>query len=448
MPNTAQVLVIGESSGNHGSKLCTALLERGFSSADTDISQTQRVLSGEFKPDVLVLNMISQQADEAASRFVEFARTLKQTAATKSLPVIVVDGDGDGAHRHDMRNARVDDVLWGPLNELQLFARVNSLVRLNTMHDELVRRLNTSAKYGIDAPAIEAPPSNFADATVLVVGATESFPVIEKALSPQAALVGALTTATALDYLSRRDFDAVIIDLDKDPSTYLEMCQSIRRNSRLFNLPVILLAPLDILEDPSTIFDDGISDIIAKPIDQQELESRVASMIRELRFRDSLRAIYRQARHMATSDGLTGLYSRGFFLEHLANVISDVAARQHSCSLAYLTISNLAQINAQHGYIFGDRIIRQVGEMMGILVRGEDLTARYSGGDFCIILPDTPSQAADVAIRRITGVVKTTELAPPDDGDPVTANLIATVIDVDGTVCAEDLVSTAKARMS
>jgi two-component system cell cycle response regulator len=166
-----------------------------------------------------------------------------------------------------------------------------------------------------------------------------------------------------------------------------------------------------------------------------------------MRFRDTLRAIYREARHMATSDGLTGLYSRGFLLEHLANVIADARKRKRELALAYLSISNLDRLNAEHGYIFADRIIRQVGEMMGFLVRGEDLTARYSGGTFCIILPDTSPDAAKVAIRRITSVVKSTELSPDETGTAVAADLIASVIGDDGLSSAEALVGKAKSRL-
>ena len=125
---------------------------------------------------------------------------------------------------------------------------------------------------------------------------------------------------------------------------------------------------------------------MTKPLRSRELETRTVSLIKEMRFRDSLRSIYKEARHLATSDGLTGLYSRGFLLEHLRDMIKDSRAQGDVFSLAFLEIANIAAINSAYGFVVGDRIIRQVGEMMGYLVRGEDLTARYSGGQFCIIL--------------------------------------------------------------
>lgn len=447
MPYATQVLIVGERRGGTDSRLSAILRQRGFTSADTDIAGGRDVLDGKIRPDIIIIDFAEQAAEASLDRFIAFARAIKAGETTRSLPIIAVDLAGDETRRQGLHSPDIDDVLRGPLNELQVCARVNTLVRLTTMHEELVRRLSTSARYGVDAPVIAGPPMSVEDATVLVVGATESFPVIERALSSRAALVGALTTATALDYLSRRNFDAVILDVDADAAPALDLCRAIRRNSRLFNIPVILLSPLACLDDPGAVFAEGVSDVIAKPLDQCELEGRVAALIREMRFRDTLRAIYREARHMATSDGLTGLYSRGFLLEHLENVIADARKRKRELALAYLSISNLDRLNAEHGYIFADRVIRQVGEMMGFLVRGEDLTARYSGGTFCIILPDTSPDAAKVAIRRITSVVKSTELSPDESGSSVAADLIASVIGDDGLSSAEALVDKAKARL-
>ena len=318
-----------------------------------------------------------------------------------------------------MRSAKVDEIILGPLSARQIGNRLNALARLNTMHEELVRRLNTSAKYGVDAPVVAAPAKEVGDATVLVVGATRDYPIVESTLSAHATLIGALTSETALDYLHRRQFDTVIIDYEGDPEPFRNFCESIRRNSRLYNLPIVLLAdPAQVDADDAGLW-DGVTDVIFKPIKSRELEARIVSLVSELRFRDSLRAIYKEARHMATSDGLTGLYSRGFLMEHLRSMIGDIGEHGGNFSLAYLEIANIASINDKYGYVVGDRIIRQVGKMMGYLVRGEDLTARYGGARFCILLPDTPHEAANNAVRRISGVVKNTEMTTPEIGEPI-----------------------------
>ena len=402
-------------------RLSFALREKGFDSKDADFDIEQVVAKDGRRPDVVILSMLAKSATQDPARYLEFVKAIKLNERTGRLPVILLGERAglNGTQAEAMRAARVDEIMFAPVSPAQVSGRINSLVRLSTMHEELVRRLNTSAKYGVDAPADVAPPRIVSDASVLVVGATRDFPAIEEALAKDATLVGALTATTALDYMMRRDFDAIIVDLNGTPEPFLEMARSARMNSQLYNTPIVMLAAPDDIGNPARAFENGYTDVLGKPIDQHELHGRVMSLVRELRFRDSLRHIYSQARHMATSDGLTGLYSKGFLLEHLRAVLNDSSRWNEAVSLAFFEIVNMPAINDQHGYVIGDRIIRQVGEMMGMLVRGEDLTARYSGPRFVVVLPDTAPEYADVAVRRIIGVVNYTEFSVAGINEPM-----------------------------
>ncbi len=450
MPSTARVLIVGEGSSGGDPTLPEALQRCGFSSRTVDLAAGLQACCQEDRPDVVILNLLAEHAEQHIDRFVAFARDLKSESALTHIPVMAIGEEArcGEAQVEEIRHAKVDEIILGPFNEHQICGRLGALVRLNTMHEELVRRLNTSAKYGVDAPVIAAPQRSVDDATVLVVGATESYPVIENTLSRHATLVGALTPETAMDYLTRRRFDTVIIDLDGNPEPYMELCRAVRRNSRLFNLPIVLMAKERDLNAPDVADCEGVTDIIMKPVRPRELETRIVSLISELRFRDSLRAIYKEARHMATSDGLTGLYSRGFLLEHLRSMIADARHRAGKFSLAFLDISNLEAINSEFGFVVGDRIIRQVGDMMGYLVRGEDLTARYSGGRFCVILPDTSLEAARVAVKRISGVVKCTELTTPEMEKPVKVDLICSICEFDDDRDPQKMIHRVRAMMS
>ena len=449
MPNAARVLVVGEDEAGATSSITEALEAQGFISMESRLDDGTGVCEGVDRPDIVILDLLNRRERESTERFVDFARSLKHSQTLSSLPVIAV-GDEATCSPHDseeIRNAPVDDLIVGPVNGRQICGRVSALVRLSTMHCELVRRLNTVAKYGVDAPPISAPPKEIADATVLVIGATESFPIIEGSLSSHAALVGALSPSTALDYLSRRKFDTVIIDLDGDPAPHLEFCDAVRRNSRMYNIPILMLAPPEIARDPAIEASQAVTDVLTKPLRARELETRTVSLIKEMRFRDSLRSVYKEARHMATSDGLTGLYSRGFLLEHLRDMIKDSRAQGDIFSLAFLEIANIAAINNAYGFVVGDRIIRQVGEMMGYLVRGEDLTARYAGGQFCIILPDTRLQAAEVALNRIAGVVKCTALTAPDIDRPINVDLICSFGELEDDSGPEAMIERLRAKL-
>ena len=424
MQGPARVLIVGKDASKD-KKLVKAIKGGGFECTMGDIAQSAAELCGSRRPDVVVLNMQSAPARKAPETFLALAKTLKESALSSHMRVMLVGADKslelNGA------TADIDDLLIGAVDPRQICHRLRSLVRLNTMHEELVRRLNTSAKYGLDAPASVAPPMHVENATILVLGDPAQFAMIEHSLAKQTTLVGALSEATAQDYLSRRDFDAVLINTSASLESYIPFVKDIRRQSRLYNLPILVLAPAEELARTDQLYETGITDALAKPYSCDELKIRVNLLVRELRFRNTLKQIYKQAKHLATSDALTGLYSRGFLLEHVSSMVADARRTSQSFSLAGLSIGNISEINSELGYAAGDRIIRQIGEVISLLIRGEDLAARYSGATFMIVLPDTPVEQAQHAVKRITSVVALTEFAVEAHYAPVSVRLNTTM---------------------
>ena len=420
MQGPARILIVGKDTGND-KKMAKVLAEGGFECAMGDIAQSAAELCGSRRPDVVILNMQSAPARKAPDTFLALAKTLKASPLSSRLRIMLVGTDknmelADAA-------ADIDDLLIGPVNPAQICHRLCSLVRLNTMHEELVRRLNTSAKYGLDAPAAISPPSHIDNATVLVLGDPTQFAMIEHSLAKHATLIGALSEGTALDYLTRRDFDAVLINAAAAIEPHIDFAKVVRGHSRLFNLPIVVLADRDELEKCPQVFESDITDTIAKPYSRDELRIRINLLVRESRFRNSLKKIYQQAKHIATSDALTGLYSRGFALEHITTMVKDAQRTSQGFSLANLSIANMAEINETLGYASADRIIRQVGEVIGLLIRGEDMAARYSGTEFILALPDTPAERAQKAVLRIKGVVAHTEFAVEGHHAPISVRL-------------------------
>lgn len=431
MSHAARVLVVGNEGPGAG-RLSSRLTLCGCEceTVEPETPEAQRPHSS--RADVVILNLLSELGRQRPGAFVDFARKLKRHSCGPLVPILMIGGsepEHTACAIDAAANSEIDDVMLSPVNDLHIVARIRSLMRLNTMHDELVRRLNTSSRYGIDAPA--SIPGGFAavdDANVLVVGATETFAAIETALHANATLVGALSTSTALDYLARKSFDIIIVDVPDDAAGALEFTRLCRANTRLFNTPILLIATPGNVPDTASVFQHGVTDLVAKPPRPEELRVRVQALVREVRFRDSLRQIYAQARHMATSDALTGLYTRGFALEHLQGMIRTAPERALPFTVAYGRINNLKEINALHGFAVGDRIIRQVGDVLGLLVRGEDLTARFKGPEFIILMPDTTEASASSAVGRILGVINHTEFTIPElpEALPVTLSVATT----------------------
>ncbi len=384
-------------------------------------------LSGDAQPQAILVDGACFRADNAVSEAQanDLARNiakLSQLAINDHIPLILLANQGE-QDKDVLPSAPWDDILVRPVTARQIANRIASLNRLGTMQSELNRRIATSARYGIDAPEGVNEPPKFDDAAILILGTGLQFANIERVLSRHATLTGAFTLDTATEYLQRRDFDAVLVEVQKDGSAALEFAKTVRRFSRFFNLPLIALGSTSNDDWSDVAIDAGYTEILSSCVPDDDLERRTMAHVQENRYRESLRSIYRKARHMSTSDGLTGLYSRGFLFEHLRTMMADAGTMPDAFSVVAFGIRDMAGLNDAYDYAVGDRMIRQVGEVMSYLLRGEDLASRYSGSVFVAILPDTGPDESLAAARRITGVILHTEFSVPEVEGPVNIDI-------------------------
>jgi len=93
--------------------------------------------------------------------------------------------------------------------------------------------------------------------------------------------------------------------------------------------------------------------------------------------------------HIATHDGLTGVYNR-----HTFDTLLDaevVRARRYSrqLSLLMIDIDRFKQVNDVHGHQAGDAILRALSKLLSCKARTNDLVCRYGGEEITVILPET-----------------------------------------------------------
>ncbi|HEX6957382.1 MAG TPA: GGDEF domain-containing protein [Ferrovibrio sp.] len=100
-------------------------------------------------------------------------------------------------------------------------------------------------------------------------------------------------------------------------------------------------------------------------------------------------------------DDLTGLLSRGLVDEFGVKEVSR--ARRHGLPLSILAfdLDFLTQVNRRHGYPTGDVVLRRLAEAVAGNLRREDEFGRLDGGTFCVILPSTQLDGAQILAERL-----------------------------------------------
>ena len=294
-----------------------------------------------------------------------------------------------------------DDFLTKPLNDLALFARVRSLVRLKMVTDELRMREATGQRIG----ALTASGDNFLmgePGRILVIDdRPTSLKRITETLANEHHVTVAETQEELVRLASSGDFDLHIVSLTLQEYDGLRLCSQLRSIEATRQTPI-----LAIVEEGDTgrlvrALDMGVNDYLVRPIERNELVARARSQLRRKRYQDYLRDKFQQGLELAITDGLTGLYNRRYMEGHLATLVEEAANTGKSVALLIFDIDYFKAVNDTYGHAAGDMVLKEFAERISGNVRSVDLACRLGGEEFVVVMPDTDLAYAMTIAERL-----------------------------------------------
>jgi diguanylate cyclase (GGDEF)-like protein/excisionase family DNA binding protein len=103
---------------------------------------------------------------------------------------------------------------------------------------------------------------------------------------------------------------------------------------------------------------------------------------------------------VSVRDALTTLIAAPVFELAVAQEIERALRHQHSLAIVLFDIDDLAQINREHGWGVGDRLLERTGILARQFFRTHDWVARHGDDSIAVLLPETTvDQAALLAAR-------------------------------------------------
>lgn len=126
-----------------------------------------------------------------------------------------------------------------------------------------------------------------------------------------------------------------------------------------------------------------------------EIQEHIIVLIYSLRERQD------ELKELATTDSLTGIFNRRY-LDLFVNKELEKARRgEIGLAVVLIDINNFKSINDTYGHVTGDHVLKMVSQSLAQAARKSDISARYGGDEFIVVMSGADDQMAQSSQRLI-----------------------------------------------
>jgi diguanylate cyclase (GGDEF)-like protein len=123
---------------------------------------------------------------------------------------------------------------------------------------------------------------------------------------------------------------------------------------------------------------------------------------------------YGEARKLAETDALTGLFNQRSFQETLRREVTRAHRYQRKLTLIVFDLDDFKSINDHVGHLAGDRVLAQAADRLREAVRSVDVASRIGGDEFAVIMPESSAEDGEQLFQRVHNSMRGTALGPDD----------------------------------
>jgi diguanylate cyclase (GGDEF)-like protein len=121
---------------------------------------------------------------------------------------------------------------------------------------------------------------------------------------------------------------------------------------------------------------------------------------------------YGEARKLAETDALTGLFNQRYFHDTLRREVTRAHRYERNLALIVFDLDDFKSVNDEVGHLAGDRVLAQAADRLREAVRSVDVPCRIGGDEFAVILPESSAEDADQLYRRVHNSMRGVALGP------------------------------------
>jgi diguanylate cyclase (GGDEF)-like protein len=256
----------------------------------------------------------------------------------------------------------------------------------------------------------------------------------------------AASAQEGLEYLENNTIEVVLCDIVMPGMDGFEFLKEMKSREMHRDIPVIMLTGQESVDKKIKGLEMGASDYLLKPFDPGELIARVRVQLKVKRLQDELKVAKQRYKELSITDYLTQIYNRRYFMELFDLEFSRATRYKSDLSVIIFDLDNFKNVNDTHGHLVGDKVLRQLSELVRSEIRNHDIFARYGGEEFILMLPQTPTQGAFQVSEKIRKRIESVSLGGLGRGQ-VTVSMGIATFKADAVNDGKDLISFADSAL-
>ena len=151
----------------------------------------------------------------------------------------------------------------------------------------------------------------------------------------------------------------------------------------------------------------GAYDYFCKPLEDIDvLFTAVERVLEKRSLEQKNRSLVKQLEELSIRDSLTGLYN----YRHLQSCLDEEIDRSrrygHSFFILMIDADHFKVVNDTYGHLFGDYVLKEIGELITAELRSTDRIFRYGGEEFLVIMNEITETEAVKAVDRQMAAIK------------------------------------------
>jgi diguanylate cyclase (GGDEF)-like protein len=105
-------------------------------------------------------------------------------------------------------------------------------------------------------------------------------------------------------------------------------------------------------------------------------------------------------------DDVTGLYNQRKLYKDLASLVEKFQDEKDPFCVLFIDIDHFKRVNDNYGHLIGTKLLENVAKDVKSLLRDTDISYRYGGDEFVVILVDSDGQSGKIVGERILAKIR------------------------------------------